>query len=275
MTAQGKKLGADFLDANPMNKPRRLHQFPLSVYCEKARWLLDYKQLPYACVDYVPSLHLIPARLMAGISTLPVLQDPQGTVGDSTAIALWLERHYPEPALLPADTVARAEVLRLEEMFDEIGDHVRRCVWSLAIDRPDIDHIFFGFEGYAGIGRWVGSRTRPVLRQMLIRRFHLQPERVRDSWARVGATLDWMDRRPGAFLVGPAFTLADLTAATMLAPLFGPQGSPWSQERLGFAEVAPERAAALARPVAAWVQRMYAEYRQAGVVGAARYEGVA
>ncbi len=262
-----------------MKKPRRLHQFPLSLYCEKARWLLDHKRLPYSCADYLPGLHLLPARFMAGLYTLPVLQDPQGTVGDSTAIALWLEQHYPQQPLLPADSATRAEVLRQEEVFDALGDHTRRCVWSLAIDLPDIDHIFFGFRGYEGLGRWLGRRTRPLLRQMLIRRFQLTPARIRVSWTEVHTAFDRLDAlfasRPGAYLVGPSFTLADLTAATMLAPLLGPAGSPWSQERLGYA-VAPALEALHARPTAAWVREIYARHRQAGtVLGAARCQGEA
>lgn len=268
------------ISGDVMNKTRRLHQFPLSLYCEKARWLLDYKQLPYACVDYLPGLHLLPARLMAGISTLPVLRDPTGTVGDSTAIALWLERHHPQPALLPADPAARAEVLRLEEEFDALGDHVRRCVWSLAIDLPDIDHIFFGFEGYQGMARRIGALMRPVLRRMLRWRFQLAPARVRDSWGRVQAAFDHLDarlaERSGAYLVGASFTLADLTAASMLAPFLGPAGSPWSPERLGIGAVHPAVAPFHARPTAGWVRQMYAAHRQAGMtVGAARCEGAA
>lgn len=255
-----------------MNQTRRLHQFPLSLYCEKARWVLDHKRLPYACVDYLPGLHLLPARWMAGISTLPVLQDPKGTVGDSTAIALWLERHYPQVPLLLADPAARAEVLRLEEEFDALGDHTRRCVWGLAIDLPDIDHIFFGFNGYEGLMQRIGRRTRPVLRQMLIRRFQLKPARIKDSWAQVHAAFDRLDARlagsSSGFLVGPRLTLADITAASMLAPLLGPPNSPWSAERLGYG-VPPELAPFHARPAAAWVRQMYARHRHAGVVGAA------
>lgn len=270
----------DVISGDAMTKTRRLHQFPLSLYCEKARWLLEVKQLPYACVDYLPGLHLLPARLMAGTSTLPVLQDPKGTVGDSTAIALWLERHYPQPALLPADPAARAEVLRLEEEFDALGDHVRRCVWSLAIDLPDIDHIFFGFEGYQGMARRVGALMRPLLRRMLRWRFQLSPARIDDSWTRVQAAFDAMDARlanqSGAYLVGPSFTLADLAAASMLAPLLGPAGSPWSLERLGLDAAHPAVAPFYTRPAAAWVRQMYAAHRQARMtVGAARCEGAA
>lgn len=260
-----------------MTPSRRLHQFPLSLYCEKTRWTLDYKRLPYACVDYLPGLHLLPARWMAGISTLPVLQDPAATVGDSTAIALWLEQAYPAPPLLPADAAQRAEALACEADFDRLGEDVRRCVWSLAVDLHNIDHIFYGFAGYSGWARRLGAMTRPLLRWMVRWRFQLKPDLIRDSWTRVAAAFDRLDARLASgdhYLVGERFSLADLTAAAMLAPLLGPPGSPWSMERLGY-PVHPALLPFHARPTADWVRRLYATYRQPGPEAPAAGAGVA
>lgn len=245
---------------------RTLYQFPLSLYCEKTRWNLDHKQLPYRCRNLVPGLHLPVARALAGISTLPVLRDARGTVGDSTAIALWLELHYPRQPLLPDTPVARGQVLALEGYFDELGDHVRRCVWSLAIDSARIDRIFFGFAGYGTLAQGLGRVGMPVLRRMLRWRFHLDDTRVIDSWQRVMAGLDHVEQllaaNPSGYLVGDRFTLADLTAAAMLAPLFGPDDSPWSTARLGLGDN-PGRDRLRRRPAGQWVQTMYRAHRGA------------
>jgi glutathione S-transferase len=34
-----------------------LYQFQFSHFCEKARWALDYKDLPYTCKNLLPGLH--------------------------------------------------------------------------------------------------------------------------------------------------------------------------------------------------------------------------
>lgn len=256
--------------ARTVSPPRTLYQFPLSLYCEKTRWNLDHKRLDYRCRDLVPGLHLPLARWRAGISTLPILREhsPENrrTVGDSTDIALWLERTYPHHPLLPENGVQRERVLAHEAYFDELGDHVRRCVWSLAVDGPALERIFYGFTGYSALSRWIGRNTLPVLRRMLRWRFRLQPTRVVDSWARVTAALDHveqlLDNRDDAYLVDGRFTLADLTAATMLAPLIGPEGSPWSDRRLGI-EPTPERRELRHRVVGRWVTNMYARHRSA------------
>lgn len=35
-----------------------LYQFPISHYCEKIRWALDFKQLKYNTVNLLPALHI-------------------------------------------------------------------------------------------------------------------------------------------------------------------------------------------------------------------------
>lgn len=172
---------------------RVLYQFPLSLYCEKASWLLDYKGLTYVCHNMIPGLQVPRAQWMARLSTLPILRDGDRVVGDSTAIALWLEKKYPAPALLPDEPVAREQVLALEGYFDELGDHVRRCVWSLAVDGPQVEQIFWGFSGYNRIARFVGRYTVPLLRRMLRWRFHLHAEQVEDSWRRVADGLQYVE----------------------------------------------------------------------------------
>ena len=70
-----------------MSQTRILYQFPISHYCEKSRWQLDHKGLPYVTRNLLPGPHRLRTPLMANIDTLPVLRDGKRTVGDSTRIA--------------------------------------------------------------------------------------------------------------------------------------------------------------------------------------------
>ena len=70
---------------------RILYQFPISHYCEKSRWQLDYKGLAYRTRNLLPGPHRLRTQWMARINTLPVLRDGQRVVGDSTKIAYYLE----------------------------------------------------------------------------------------------------------------------------------------------------------------------------------------
>lgn len=246
---------------------RLLYQFPLSLYCEKTRWNLDWKKLDWQPVNLIPGPHVLRAWPLARQRTLPILVDGKNRIGDSTDIALYLESTYPQHALLPADSRQRLEILALENEFDALGADVRRCVWSLAVDSPDIDILFF--RGYEKEQRRLGHWMRPALRQMIRHTFDVWPEPVERSWQTVFRALEKLEARlyddASRYLVGDGFTLADLTAACMLAPLVGPAGSPWPDERIPDAAMASNaelRRGLRARPAGLWISRLYAEHRQ-------------
>ena len=75
---------------------RTLYQFPLSHFCEKARWLLDHKELDYVAHNLIPGVHRAFAQLKTGQNRLPILRDQDHWIADSTKIALYLEEVYPE-----------------------------------------------------------------------------------------------------------------------------------------------------------------------------------
>lgn len=246
---------------------RLLYQFPLSLYCEKTRWNLDWKELDWQPVNLIPGPHAFRAWALARQRTLPILVDGKNRIGDSTDIALYLESQYPQHPLLPADSRQRLEILALENEFDALGADVRRCVWSLAVDSPDIDVLFF--RGYDNEQRRLGNWMRPALRQMIRHTFDVWPGPVERSWQTIYSTLEKLEARlqgdTDRYLVGDTFTLADLTAACMLAPLVGPAGSPWPDERIPDAAISGNeelRRNLRERVAGQWVMRIYAEHRQ-------------
>jgi len=95
---------------------RILYQFPLSHYCEKARWLLDHKQLDFVAQNLIPGVHRAFAQLKTGQNKLPILRDNEHWVADSTQIALYLDQTYPEHALLRADPHLREAALKVMKL---------------------------------------------------------------------------------------------------------------------------------------------------------------
>ena len=71
-------------------RDRTLYQFPISHYCEKTRWNLAAKGLPYVVRNVMPGLHRLVAYQAGGGHTLPVLVDHNVRIADSTEIALYL-----------------------------------------------------------------------------------------------------------------------------------------------------------------------------------------
>ena len=101
-----------------------LWHIEVSHYNEKARWALDYKEIPHRRRVPMPGLHGFYALAITrgGQRRLPVLQLNGHAIGDSTAIIAALEEHRPDPPLYPEDPAERARALALEDYFDHATD---------------------------------------------------------------------------------------------------------------------------------------------------------
>ena len=74
--------------------------------------------------------------------------------------------------------------------------------------------------------------------------------------------------QPSGYLVGDAFTVADLTAAALFTPVLAPPERPFAP-RAVTAPVQELRDELAARPGGAWVAEMYHRHRGAPVAAAA------
>ena len=97
----------------------QLHHFALSPFCRKVRLVLAEKKLEVELIDQ-PYWEHDPEFLRRNpAGQVPVLRSAALTLPESQAICEYLEETVPEPALMPSDPVARAEVRRLVGWFDD------------------------------------------------------------------------------------------------------------------------------------------------------------
>jgi glutathione S-transferase len=244
---------------------RILYQFPISHYCEKTRWHLDHKGLDYRVENLFPALHRFKSKRLAGIDTLPILQDGEQVIGDSTHIALYLEDAYPQAALLPDDARQRADVLELEERFDRLGVHVRRWLYGQIRQWDSVMHAMLKvYRPLFGLR----DAMKPVLINGVQKLYGVTPERVEQSEAEILEGLDLIESRlngdPSGYLVGDRLTLADVAAASLYAPLFTPPGTPWADIEGHDEHTQRFLDQQRARPAGRWVMRLYAEERRRG-----------
>ncbi|WP_375771628.1 glutathione S-transferase family protein [Archangium gephyra] len=249
----------------------KLYQFPISHYCEKTRWNLDAKGLPYVIENLIPGPHRFVTKRLTkgGRGTVPVLVDRGSVVTDSTDIALHLEQAYASaPTLIPAQGPERERVLELEAYFDEVaGKHVRRWVYStLFASGADIKPLMFG--AFPLPLRLVGTVLLPVIKQAIRRQYALTPPKVEESRVKLQEGLDRLEREiqgdPSRYLVGSSLSIADISAASLFSPLVAAEGSPYAVrpgEEVPKA-IAELRASVLARPAGQWLLLRYREDRQ-------------
>lgn len=90
----------------------------LSPFVRKARIVLAEKGLEYEHDPMMPFGVSDEYKQMHPEGKIPVLTDGDRVIPDSSAIALYLERLHPEPALYPSDAYALARAVWLEEFAD-------------------------------------------------------------------------------------------------------------------------------------------------------------
>ncbi|MGA7932934.1 MAG: glutathione S-transferase family protein [Kovacikia sp.] len=106
-----------------------LYQFELSHFSEKVRLILDYKGLAYRKLEVTPGIGQIDLVRMSGHRQVPVLKDGSEFIADSTAIAEYLEKQYPDHPLIPTDPKQRGLTLLIEQWADEsIGLNARKAL---------------------------------------------------------------------------------------------------------------------------------------------------
>lgn len=200
-----------------------LWQYTFSNYNEKVRWTLDYRRIPHVRRSVLPGS---PRGLIFGVrGTLPVVDLDGERIMDSTRIIGALERRFDERPLYPADPKERRRALELEEFFDEHAGHdIRRVAfWDL---RGDPGYMAaFMTSGQPAAARWGLRAAWPVVWQYASRRYTFREEEAEESRRAIVAALDRIvDELDGRdHLVGDGFTVADLTAASLLYPLAWPE----------------------------------------------------
>ena len=204
-----------------------LWQYSFSNYNEKARWALDFKGIRHRRRSIMPGS----ARglwMSRGDRTLPVLDLAGRRIVDSTAIIAALEERQSEPALYPVDQDERRRALALEDFFDEHAGHDMRRVgfWELK------ENLDYGLEFMttdqprikAAVGRVRLRASFPIVWRYLSKRYTFNEQAVQRSRGTLVAALDRIEaeRDGGDYLVGDAFTVADLAGAALLYPLVWP-----------------------------------------------------
>lgn len=241
-----------------------LWHLEISHYNEKACWALDYKKVRHVRRAVSPGLQELRARRLRAGRTVPILELDGRAIGDSTRIIEELERRWPEPPLYPSDPEEGRRALALEEYFDEdCGPDLRRVLFNDNLAEPERFLGMFLGSDHPRLG--LLKTLTPVLTPLLARRFEINPERVARSREVIDAAFRTVEAEagPGGYLVGDSFTVADLTAASILGLIVVPPQFPYIKlqpdERA--AQFRDYRASLKDRPGFRWVEDMYARHR--------------
>ena len=245
-----------------MDTPALWH-IPFSHYSEKVRWALDYKRVAHRR-RVLGSDYLIKVWRATGQGKLPVLWLDGSAIADSTRIIAELEEHYPEPPLYPRAPVARQRALALEDDLDETLGPALRAAVVTPLFQHDPDFALrmlttgMGSKAYPGLRRVL--RLFPWLYRV---RHKISTRNLERDRATVVAALDRIEhqRQGRAYLVGDVFSVADLTAASLLGPLLQPPELQYPLQLELPPYLKDYRAMLLRHPAAQWVADIYRLHR--------------
>ncbi|EXJ09659.1 glutathione S-transferase family protein [Nitrincola nitratireducens] len=211
-----------------------LYQFPISHYCEKVRWALDFKGLTYKTVNLLPGAHVSKIKELTNQTSVPVLQLDQQVLVGSSAILEFLEARYPQPALMPSDAVLKEQVLDWEKRLDEVGGPAVRlfCYFHLLQTPKQVTPLLTVNQAF--YKRWLFTLMFSKVEAVMKKRMGINAHNATKAEKDILELLTEINERllSNPFLVGDAFSRADLTASALFAPMFQPEAYPvpWPKE---------------------------------------------
>lgn len=248
---------------------RTLYQFPLSHFCEKARWLLDHKELDFVAHNLIPGVHRAFTQLKTGQNTLPILKDQERWIADSTQIALYLDDVYPEHTLLRSDPLLRQKAIEINTLANDLGKYVRR--WGLAYALAESDEpleIMIGEKGYL---RKFERFSKPIIKNLVSKGYQVDSDKVVEAKTKMDDIISELNLKlidnQGRYLVGDRLGLADIAVCSMLAPLLEISGTPWERDKSEEmnSEYSDYKVQLLELPLGQYVKRIYANERNARI----------
>lgn len=233
---------------------------PPSHFCERARWALDHRAFDYEEERLAPGSHILRVRrLGASTTSLPLLLFADGSICQgSDRILDWTE-------MLGGDA-------EIERRFEQrTAPLIRRCLYAGLLSDPKsgIRDVLLRVSSRRQSA--IGRLTWPLMRQLMVSGMNARLDVLPDLITRVDRELDWFDQvlhERGDYLSEYDFGRADLTAASLLAPIAELQTEPIRSISEGIswpASLAPTLKRWSDRPAVRWVQRTYAIHRATSI----------
>lgn len=239
----------------------KLYQFPISHYCEKIRWALDYKGIEYATINLIPGLHIRHTQNMGLRSSVPLIQHKEKHIQGSIDIIDYLDQAFPHKQLTPVSEAIEATAMEWEfHLGNEVGVHVRRCIYHILLDYPGIVKPLFSNNG-PWYGRVYLLLAYPKLAKAMRKFMHINADTAAESQRLLAIAIEKLAKhyQHNEFLAGEEFSRADLTAAALCAPL-----TMEKQYGLNWPSRPPDKLTLLMEEFSSqlsWVSRIYSEYR--------------
>ncbi len=241
----------------------KLLEFPHSHFCEKARWALDYKGIPFESIAILPGIHIATILRYAPKTSVPVLLDGTKVVQGSAEITNYLEEKHPENPLIPTNKDLCLQAQNFEKDMDlKLGENVRTILYSSLLQHPEFLSYCFTHP-MPKSKQLIFKLMFPILRKKIYNAYVISDSHVAQAEDEFSAVMDQLEThfKHHKFTVGDQFSRSDLALAALLSfiPMPKQHPFPWIELPDGKAKVFVEQYSK--HPVSLWVVDIYKNYR--------------
>jgi glutathione S-transferase len=202
-----------------MPKDFRLITIPVSHYCEKVRWALDFLGIPFQELAHMPPFHSNATKKYGGTTT-PLLVTDTEVIKDSTDILHYLDTLYPGK-LYPEQPELVELIKELEALFnDKLGVHTRRWGYSYVLT-PNLLYPRWTL-GVPIWQKWLFPIIFPKVSKIVQERFKIDGTSASDSFQEIQQVFDRVNQVLAdgrKYLLGDRFSALDITFAALAAPV--------------------------------------------------------
>lgn len=250
-------IGNSAVQACGENTMIELYQFALSHYCEKARWALDYKGLPYELRNLVPGPHFKVIGKLADNTSVPVLRDGNTVVQGSDRIIDWLDQLSAEKSLTPASSADASMAVEWERSADKnLGVPLRLFFYFHVLPHAALSKQLLT-DGASRTDRLVFHLMFPFVRSKMRQGMSINKPNADKAVQTIERFFAGLEERIARhqYLAGPLFSRADLSVSALMQPL-------WRTDVDFPAGLSDFIERHRQRPACVWARQIYADYRQ-------------
>lgn len=205
-----------------------LYELHWSHYCEKIRWALDYKKIPWGKINICAfSKKQMKEFAQDGRYLVPFIVDDVKSIalGDSSPILRYLDENYFDSPIFPQEEAEKEWMYQaLIELDTKLGIAGRRLGYSqIILENPGILAQLFVPAALGGVLAWPYIRriSGAFLGMLLIKRFRFELNESLNLYEELEQFLLSISQKlmGQKYLVNNAFSALDLTLAVYLRPL--------------------------------------------------------
>ena len=210
-----------------MTSKFKLITIPISHYCEKVRWALDYLEIPFQEFPHTPPFHRQATQKYGGASTPVLVTDIGNIFTDSTEILRYLDTLHPGKLYPPVPEIQKL-ALELEQLFNQrLGINTRRWGYSYILT-PQLIRP----KWTVGVPIWeklLFPIIFPKVRSIIVETMKITETSATESYLeidRVFSRVNEVLSDGRKYLLGDQFSAIDITFASLAAPIIQPPEHP-------------------------------------------------